>query len=285
MFDYFHILDGAYCGSDWITYKEDLCLKLFYKPMTYNEAAKFCSDQSDLMYSPSLIQVKPLQLYNFLAQIGQFTNNSIWIGQKDSNDANACFQIDPRTSKLQSVHCSQLNLPLCQKSPDWTTEDIMRKITINHNTIVALSSTLIPMENALNKLTTAYDSLVASNNKIIPIGFIYFEYRKQSSPSTLWPTMKWTDVTSLYAGQFFRALGGDAAAWDEVQQSCAPRISSIDNIESNAYSHSINLPTSGWSNRLFTGKWELTGTATRFNVASCEVRPINTAVRIWKRIA
>ncbi len=239
--------------------------------MTYNEAAKFCSNESDLMYSPSLIQVKPLQLYSFLAQIGQFTNESIWIGQKDLNDVNACFQIDPRTSKLQSVHCLQLNLPLCQKSPDWTTEDIMRKITINHNDI--------------QKLTAAYDSLVASNNNFVPVGFIYIEYRKQSSPTTLWPTMKWADVTSEYAGQFFRALGGDSAVWDQVQESCAPRISDIDNLESNEYNHGIALPTNGWSNRLFTGKWQQNGTATRFNVAGCEVRPINSAIRIWKRMA
>ncbi|XP_037051088.1 uncharacterized protein LOC119085013 [Bradysia coprophila] len=274
--------NGAYCGNDWITYKDDLCLKIFFKPMSYSEAAKFCSDQSDLMYSPSLIRVKPLQLYSYLAQIGQFTNNSIWIGQIDSN-ANACLQIEPRTSTLQRVHCSQMNLPLCQKSPDWTTEDVMRKITINHNSIVALSSSLAPIEAAIKKMTNIQDSLVALTSNLIPVGFIYIQYRKQSSPTALWPTMIWTDVTSEYAGQFFRALGGDSAGWDEVQQSCSPSISKIDNIRSDVYAHAITLPTNGYSARLFTGKWEQTGTATQFHVAGCEVRPINSAVKIWKR--
>src|SRR5262249_5275584 len=48
-------------------------------------------------------------------------------------------------------------------------------------------------------------------NKLIPIGFIYAELPLQSEPSVLWPTMKWTEVTKIYAGYFFRAEGPSTA--------------------------------------------------------------------------
>lgn len=251
--------------------------------MSHYEAVTFCSNQSDSIDSSSLIKVKPLQLFSFLAQIGQFTNDSIWIGQQNLN-ANTCSQIEPRLSKLEEVPCAQLNLPLCQKSPDWTMEGIVRQITINHNSIMSLGSSVAGIEDALKKITETQDSLVALTNNLIPIGFIYIQYKEQNSPAALWPNFTWADVTGEFAGQFFRALGGDSAGWNEVQSSCAPRISHIDNIGSNEYVHGISLPTDGWSARLFTGKWEVLGTATRFHVAGCEVRPINSAVRIWKRV-
>lgn len=243
--------------------------------MTYNEALTFCSDQSDLMYSPSLIQDNPLQLYSFLAQIGQFTSRNVWIGRPNSN-LNSCVQIDPRLNRLQDVDCLQQNIPLCQKSSGWTIGDTIKKITTNQNAIDALTSKL-----TLQKLNVS-DSIVALRNDLIPIGFIYIEYRNQSSPSTLWPTMNWVDITSDFAGQFFRALGGNSSAWDEVQQPCAPKIARVGSTGGNAevldswFNHPVK--------KIHTGKYESPGTGTRFFIEGCEVRPINTAVRIWKRV-
>jgi hypothetical protein len=53
--------------------------------------------------------------------------------------------------------------------------------------------------------------------KTVPPGFIYIQLPNQIEPNLLWPKNTWRDVTSLYAGLFFRALGGDASAWTEVQ--------------------------------------------------------------------
>jgi len=254
----------------------------------------------------------------------QMMYHNIWLGSKlnqsehleldienmfeNSNDK--CLQIQPRTNKLEKVDCAQLNLPLCQRTMDWTVEDIIRKMTenqnsiaalsailnaTNHASIAALSSSLIPIENAIKEITVNHDSIVALSTRLtpiedtirkvspIPIGFIYIQYVHQISPSDLWPTMKWTDVTSMYAGQFFRALGGDSAAWGKVQTSCAPKIMKIESVNNITGFTLMNLPTDGWSDKLFTGKWEHPHTAIKVFMEGCEVRPINSAVRIWRR--
>lgn len=106
-------------------------------------------------------------------------------------------------------------------------EDDMKRMSVNHDSIAALSSRLNSIENIVKTIPVDHESIMAQSTKLIPIGFIYIQYQYQVSPIELWPIMRWTDVTSDFAGQFFRALGGNSAAWGQVQNSCAPRISII----------------------------------------------------------
>ena len=52
----------------------------------------------------------------------------------------------------------------------------------------------------------------------LPIGFIYFQLRGQSTPDVLFKTTgKWQDISATYAGEFFRAVGGNSAAFGSKQ--------------------------------------------------------------------
>lgn len=46
-----------------------------------------------------------------------------------------------------------------------------------------------------------------------PVGYVYTQFPQQSTPSELGLPGTWTEITSNYAGKFFRAEGGNAAAF------------------------------------------------------------------------
>lgn len=46
-----------------------------------------------------------------------------------------------------------------------------------------------------------------------PVGYVYTQFPQQSTPSALGLPGTWTEITSNYAGRFFRAEGGNAAAF------------------------------------------------------------------------
>ncbi len=60
-----------------------------------------------------------------------------------------------------------------------------------------------------------------------PIGFIYVQLPNEKSPTEIWPWMTSNDVSSTYAGIFFRVTGGGAASFEHVQEDNAPRLTSI----------------------------------------------------------
>ena len=46
-----------------------------------------------------------------------------------------------------------------------------------------------------------------------PVGYVYTQFPQQSAPADLGLPGTWTEITSNYAGRFFRAEGGNAAAF------------------------------------------------------------------------
>ncbi len=115
-----------------------------------------------------------------------------------------------------------------------------------------------------------------------PIGFIYVQLPKEKSPTEIWPWMTWKDVTSDFAGLFFRAEG-EAAPFGQIQQDNAPRLSQLET-DQNSFKH-IDMPTSNWSSYTYTGNSGGGGTEyrMRFNMRGGEVLPRNMAIRVWKR--
>ncbi len=122
---------------------------------------------------------------------------------------------------------------------------------------------------------------------IVPISFIYVQLPDQPEPKTLWPMVKWQDVTSAYAGLFFRAEGGEAASFGQVQKDNAPRVTEIRYKWWNSWSN----PLPGWNSSISQmnigeenavkkgyGIFEM-----YLTMSSGEVRPRNMAIRIWKR--
>ena len=137
-------------------------------------------------------------------------------------------------------------------------------------------------------------SSVAGN---LPIGFIYFQLRGQSTPDMLFNTTgKWQDISSTYAGEFFRAVGGNSASFGSKQNEGLPNISgSFSNVggaefssadgafypsgNSIGYGHDI-LGISQPKTIYFNAS-----RSSSIYGASTHVTPYNSAVRIWKKIS
>ena len=124
----------------------------------------------------------------------------------------------------------------------------------------------------------------------LPIGFIYTQLPRQQSPQELWPLMKWVDVTSEYAGLFFRAEGGDSRQFGKVQDDQTRRLTSVKS-HSDGFDESNNkveIVAGTRSPRIYTGAafsgYVTTNWALSFKVSDDEVRPKNTAIRMWKRV-
>ena len=149
----------------------------------------------------------------------------------------------------------------------------------------------------------------------IPIGFIYIQFKGQSDPTTLFGGT-WQNISSQFAGEFFRAEGGNAATFGNSQaQSTQPHTHSFSGTtgdmsgQQNAYwVMSGNKNGSGCDNKRITRQeigssnscsWTdhnnirytldlqhtHTFSGTTNSYGSIETRPINSTIRIWKRIA
>lgn len=122
---------------------------------------------------------------------------------------------------------------------------------------------------------------------VVPIGFIYVQLPSQSPPYSLWPNATWQDVTFDYAGLFFRVLGGNSESFETIQAENSPRITLVQTGNSNTYVyHNYIYPDDQLSVGVTSGAWALNGDhwTLRFKQSGGEVRPRNTAVRIWKRM-
>lgn len=149
-------------------------------------------------------------------------------------------------------------------------------------------------DNAVKRITLT--NLV---NKIIPIGFIYIQYRNQSTPDILFGTDgKWQDVSAEYAGEFFRAVGGNSAAFGSKQAEGLPNITGvIDPVSGLFKTYFRNGAFSGGGDWRFSPVQQNSGggesaacyfSASNSNSiygASTHVTPYNSSIRIWKKIA
>ena len=100
--------------------------------------------------------------------------------------------------------------------------------------------------------------------------------------------MTWKDVTAYYAGVFFRAGGGEAAAFGTVQQDNSRFVNVIKKTYNSAdkytiTSDNITIPLRGSSRWIFTGGDRGSNIYFKFESFYGEVRPKNMAVKIWRR--
>jgi hypothetical protein len=130
----------------------------------------------------------------------------------------------------------------------------------------------------LDKINTVADAQY-------PVGAIYTQYPGTSTPATLFGGT-WLNVSSLYAGLFFRAEGGAALAFNGGNQADA------------IITHRHALGVSGTGSFAFgsttitsSSVMTLAGAGTNgpntgdpLTVATAsETRPVNTTIRIWQR--
>jgi hypothetical protein len=140
----------------------------------------------------------------------------------------------------------------------------------------------------LKDLKDLKDSLNNLKQNPVPIGFIYVQLPSQSDPRTLWSTVEWTEVSSDYAGNFFRVVGGNAGTFGSIQEENTLRITHIQSSPYGpygSYSNSTVISPGKTSEWTYSGQQCISGICTllAFTTSTGEVRPRNQAMRIWKR--
>lgn len=163
---------------------------------------------------------------------------------------------------------------------------------------VAVNSTLNNTDYVYTFADNAVKKITLTNlvNKIIPIGFIYVQYRNQSTPDTLFGTDgKWQDVSAEYAGEFFRAVGGNSGSFGTTQNEGLPEIYGGIQSGINIFKGTIGAfkvgtkyydPSHNASTQVDFNTVEFK--ASYYNLiygASPHVTPYNSAIRIWKKIS
>ena len=158
-------------------------------------------------------------------------------------------------------------------------------------------------------------SLSSLNNILkasLPTGFIYIQLRGQSTPDVLFNTTgKWQDISSTYAGEFFRAVGGNSASFGSKQNEGLPTFNIVTDravqgqgkvLPKGEKLTSANKGLGGMASTqgyngtsavaIGTGNTSFIQSPFPYFVpnnsiygASTHVTPYNSAVRIWKKIS
>lgn len=157
--------------------------------------------------------------------------------------------------------------------------------------LVALACSAVANEE-LRQLKAQLERLT---DERIPLGFVYQQLPESASPRDLWPGLTWTDISSHYEGLFFRVAGGQAAPFGQVQQANIPYISAMTHcnacdFDSMKSAISIDFDQSHQTETVlsaakFAHSVENFSDGLSFKWTAGEVRPVNKAVKIWKRTA
>lgn len=185
-------------------------------------------------------------------------------------------------------------------------DDIIFSLSDNFNTDV-----LIQHYNHNQPWNTEYSAkdLIlkpAEGGKVIiddveawPIGSTYIQFPGKSAPAALGLPGTWSNISSSFAGNFFRAEGGNASAFNAGQQGDAIRQISgsfygydrdgrrISYGTSGAFgggtSYGPVMDVNGSGNT--TSRKSVNFYASRVVPTSVENRPLNRTIRIWERIS
>jgi len=122
----------------------------------------------------------------------------------------------------------------------------------------------------LDKINQVSDSL--------PTGFVYTQYPGQPEPAAAF-SGTWLNITSLYAGLFFRAEGGNALAFNAGTQ--------LDSLQDHTHDNLGSAAAGGAGGYAQSASNVSQPTVSRGVLAparfSTETRSINQSVRIWKK--
>ena len=127
----------------------------------------------------------------------------------------------------------------------------------------------------------------------MPIGAIYVQFAGQTDPTTLFGGT-WENVSATYAGQFFRAEGGNAAAFGQSQSDGAPNITGTVGpgycngygaMTGCFYGSGSEIGTGGDAHSGYFANINFLASNSNGTYGANEVRPINSTIRVWKRTA
>lgn len=157
------------------------------------------------------------------------------------------------------------------------------------------------------------DYATQAGKVIPPVGFVYVQFKGQADPNTLFGGGTWQNISSSFAGEFFRSEGGNAAAFGSSQtQSTQPHTHSwsftsthrhgilvagvqgntgLDKPNSNAFagtpqsSFYPGTTNSGSAYTQYITDTKISKSGTTGSYGATETRPVNSTIRIWKRTA
>ena len=304
-------MDSSPCG-DWVAYKDEKCLKIFADRnfQTYESAKAICA-LSDREASPAVITIHSQDEQNFLENLLFNVNkvvHPVWIGavldsftkkfqwenrrgaMKYENFAKLKNQVNYNCAEMISdgdqkgkwidTLCASKNIVVCQKGQTKQVDNDIKK-------------EFESFKKEFQQYKQQIESKLQTLQNSVPIGFVYVQLPSQSDPHSIWPNLKWQDITSLYANSFFRALGDKTAPFGKFQEEDAPNLVQVNvDVMKNYkdYDHRTVLTPGHWSDSILSGASALTHSNNtnyhylKFFVQREEVRPQNTAVKIWKRI-
>jgi hypothetical protein len=131
------------------------------------------------------------------------------------------------------------------------------------------------------ELTADTLEITANRKGYLPVGFIYFQLRGQPEPKELF-SGTWENISSQFAGLFFRVEGGNAAAFGAANQE--------QSVQSHTHTHDYPRTTLNLKNGTEgyipgqTHTTEFTPTTKNTGATgSTETRPVNTTIKVWKR--
>ena len=150
----------------------------------------------------------------------------------------------------------------------------------------------VTLEDRLDKAEAQIAFLSTAINQLkqnpVPINFIYVQLSGQSPPNTLWPNTKWENVTKKYAGLFFRAEGAGSETFGKIQEYQTQSLDFHTNFHQGKLNYVQGITTSNTFNPLplYTGDASNSGSQYGLSIRqnNIEVRPRNSAIRIWQRI-
>src|SRR5699024_6530309 len=144
------------------------------------------------VHDPAWLGVKLINNIFNLADNNATLHFTNWASGNPSNSGDrACVQLIPEVAnrgKWMDEPCDKKNRVVCQRPQQWS--------------IVQLQQAFLDVRKELNDQRKKVESL---EENPVPSGFIYVQLSNQPDPRTLWPAVNWKDVTSGYAGHFFRA--------------------------------------------------------------------------------
>ena len=152
---------------------------------------------------------------------------------------------------------------------------------------------ILQYDQAFNKWVLQNPATGISPQSSMPVGSVYVQFSGQADPTTLFGGT-WDNISDTYAGLFFRAEGGAAAAFGETQGGGAPNIQGTFGNSSTFQTVTGAFLSSSSGNGTIGGYSYAQGTvvvgfsAANSNAiygAADEIRPANSTIRIWKRTA
>ena len=205
-----------------------------------------------------------------------------WDENAVKDGINKCVQMSletPDLGKWTDDNCNKKYLIACQKNQ-------LSKAVLQQQ-INNLTETMVNMKKDGNDMK---DQIVSMKNELVPLNFIYTQLPDQLSPEQLWPKLQWKDVTQQYAGLFFRAEGGGSERFGTTQASNQSHIfgMSVVTAEGGTGGRSIwgdivKLNQSAWTFQELYVPHTLIY-AIRVYTTGGELRPKNTAIKMWKRV-